>query len=598
MSTEIVEVDAESLSSEQLMHAMWEAGDLSLLMHDGQLRVRDMIHAWRMVDQTNDNERVAGSMPRVFCIAKSGRFGGTTVMVWILYEIARWFVEEHKRPMQLRFTSAWQKAIDEIIGSVTPQCFETAPASCTPQYFGKRGTKPAGLYFPTQGPLIGSSIALAGLDVNPNATRGQASDGDVISEAAFVSKLDYTLRSVLYRQYQGRPWARAFIESSAPKDLDTDWERIYLPDCKRRGAYFSATIEDNTRLSREEKDEFISAAGGRGNPNCEREYFNVISGDPELVVFPEFDEQAHVRNVELPKHAMAVTADDPGLRHLNGLMLALYDFDNARIIVQKSWAGVNAGPAKLATAVAAREYALWGTWPHPRMKHIPLESTEDAQGWVDLLARDEYSHLAERLYELAQRPRDGRPTFESTPGKFIRQDIPEHFTYWDGTEHKPNPCGRVSDVDLQLIRSLDEHYGLEFSPTTKSDLHSMVNLMRSYLASGRIVFLPDCGPAIDHMRAAKWDSARRKFDTHPVHGHFDVCAAGVYLVRYIDQHVQSVNPKPPEYLERMRAAESNGAMLERAPWQTKQPYEYELERRIQYAQTGGRPAGRIKGWDE
>ena len=81
MSTEIVEVDAESLSSEQLMHAMWEAGDLSLLMHDGQLRVRDMIHAWRMVDQTNDNERVAGSMPRVFCIAKSGRFGGTTVMV-------------------------------------------------------------------------------------------------------------------------------------------------------------------------------------------------------------------------------------------------------------------------------------------------------------------------------------------------------------------------------------------------------------------------------------------------------------------------------------------------------------------------------------
>jgi hypothetical protein len=587
-------VDADSLSTEQIIAAMWEAGDLSFLMHPSQLECRNKIHAWRLLDQTNDVDKVAGSMPRVFCVAKSGRWGGTTLVLWLYFELACWFVRTYGKPMRLRFTSAWQKSIDEIVGAVAPQCFDTAPPGCVPQYWGKRGTRPAGLYFPEYGPAGGTSIALAGLDVNPNATRGQASDGDVVSEAAFVDKLDYTLRSVLYRQYQGRPWARAIVESSAPKDLDTDWERIYVPDCKRRGAFFAATIEDNTRLTRAEKDEFISAAGGRGNANCEREYFNVISGDPQMVVFPEFDESKHVRDMPIPEHAVGVTADDPGLSHLNGLSLAHYDFDAATIVFRASWAGVNAGSMKLAAAVAAREFLLWGTWPHTKMSRIPLESTRDQIGWRDLLARDEFAHMAEELYEMAQVPEEQRPDFENFPGKWIRNDLPGHSTYWDGREHKKNPGARVSDVDLGLIRDIDDHYGLEFTATNKSELHTMVNLVRSYLAQGRMVFLPGSGPIIDHMRACKWNKQRTKFDSHPVWGHYDVAASAVYLTRLIDQRFQNLRPHPPAGLSQLQGQAGN-SVVDRLPWSEKQPHELELERRL--AQAGIRPqGGRMKSW--
>lgn len=526
MSEQLI-IDPASLTDEEFYEAMFTNGDLSLLMHEGQLRMRNAVHAWRVLDPPEGSGLQAGSMPRVFCIAKSGRFGGTTGVMWILYEMGIWFANLYNRPMQLRFTSAWQKSIDEIIGAVTPQCFELAPESCKPTYHGKRGPKPAGLYFPEYGPTLGLRIALAGLDVNPDATRGQASDGDVVSEAAFVDKLDYTLRSVLYRQYQGRPWARAIIESSAPRDLDTDWERTFVPDCKSRNAYFSATIEDNNLLSRAKKDEFIAAMGGRGDPNCEREYFNVISGDPQLSIIPEFDEAKHVRELARPTHAYALTAADPGMTHLFGLVYGYYDFDSSRLVVQASDALNNTSTMRVAAITAAREFDLWGTWPPNKMRHIPLETQGDQLGWNDLLLRHPLAHLGKDLCEMAQCDVRERPDYERAPGAFIRQDIPGAFSYFDGVRHQPNPYGRKSDIDRAMVRDVEEMFGLEFLATSKDELRTvMVALVRNWIASGRLMFLPGAGPVIDHVRAGKWHKSRSKFAEHPVFGHFDCIAAG------------------------------------------------------------------------
>lgn len=587
--------DPASLSDEELYEAMFTFGDLSPLMHDGQVAMRNAIHAWSEIDQTKDTERIAGSMPRVFCVAKSGRFGGTTGVLWILYEKGIRFAQKYNRPMQLRFTSAWQKAIDEIIGAVTPQCFDLAPASCQPQYFGKRGPKPAGLYWPEQGPTLGLRIALAGLDVNPDATRGQASDGDVVSEAAFVDKLDYTLRSVLYRQYQGRPWARAIIESSAPRDLDTDWERIYVPDCQRRGAYFSATIEDNTRLTRAEKDEFISAAGGRGDPNCEREYFNVIAGNPDEQVIPEYDASKHVMEVARPTHAYALTSADPGMRHLFGLVHGYCDFDNQRLVVQASDALRNASTMRVAAITAAREFSLWGTWPPSLMSSVPRETAGKLLGWNDLLLRHELAPLADDLYEMAICPDQDRPDFERAPGLFIRQDVPGHFTYFDGTYHRPNPYVRKSDIDRAMVMDIGEQFGLEFTATSKDQLRTvMVALVRNWISSGRLIFLPGAGAVIDHVRAAKWATSggRTKFAEHPVYGHFDVLAALVYLVRAAEL-VMNMRPYPPLGITRPM----EGANVVRPPWAPKEDWELELEHvQTQLLGHGTRSApGRMRG---
>jgi hypothetical protein len=588
-------VEPESLSLEELYATAWESGDVAFLMHAGQLALRNQFHAWRTQDTTNDVVQVAGSLPRVFGVEGGKRFGKTTCALWIAHELGVWFYEQFRRPAMMRYTSAFQKTIDEIVGSVQRVVFETAPASCKPDYHGKRGIRAAGFYWPTQGPTGGAVLALAGTDKNPDALRGQGNDFDFLSECAFMVKLEYALRNVLYHQYQGRPWARLMAESSAPKMIATDWQRFILPDARQRGAIFTATIEDNPRLSRAEKDEFISAAGGRGNPDCEREYFNKIVGDPKLICVPEFDRAIHVRDVELPKHAICLTAADPGQVHMFGLVHAMYDFESGRLIVQKSWAESNASSMKVAAVCAANEYTLWGRWPHPRMRTILLDSDNEFQGWRDLLLGTEYESIVEDLYGMAQTPAEERPDFEAFPGKWSTRDIPDHFTWWDPNTHqyRRNPADRVSDVDRQLIADIDNHYGLEFGGTTKSELRTMVALVRSWISQGRLLFLPGAGPVIDHTEAAqRKPGVEYKLDEHPVFSHFDAFSPLVYLVRRMERHENIMPFAPPNVTARLQAAPGTN-LQEGLPWQPKSPHELELERRLT-----GRESGRIKGWND
>jgi hypothetical protein len=221
-------VQAQELSLEELLQVAWENGDLSALMHEGQLRLRNHIHTWRAINQL-EGVHETGSIPLVYAIEGGKRFGKTSGMLWMAHELAVWFAKTFGRAADMRYTSAFQKTIDEIVGSVMPQCFRTAPDSCSPSYHGKRGVRPAGLYWPKDGPTLGARLALSGLDRNPDALRGQGNDFDFISEAAFIDKLDYTIRNVLIHQYQQRPWARMIVETSAPEDIDTDWELIVLP---------------------------------------------------------------------------------------------------------------------------------------------------------------------------------------------------------------------------------------------------------------------------------------------------------------------------------------------------------------------------------
>jgi hypothetical protein len=565
--TEVVELDPEQQTTEQLLAHMWEQGDLRQLMHAGQVAMRDQFHAWRKIDQTNDVQHVAGALPRVFGVKGGKRFGKTTAALWIASELCALYPG-----CSIRYTSAFQKTIDEIIGSVQHVVFDTAPPSCKPQYFGKRGPRPAGFYFPEYGPMAGARIALAGMELNPDALRGQGNDFDFISEAAFIVHLGYTVINVLYHQYQGRPHARLMVETSAPADLDTDWETIFLPDCERRGALYTATIEDNPRLSRAEKDEFIAAAGGRGHSNCEREYFNVISGDPILQVVPEFNERAHVRDVPIPANGYAIVAADPGTTHMFALVFAIYDFDNAHLIIQDSWAESNASTRKVACVCAAREFDLWGTWPPHKLKSIPLDGDDEQQGWRQLLAGDRCESLAELLHEMACTDVDKRGDYETRPGRWIREAPRDHLTYFDGA-HRVNPYMRTSDIELRFIRDVEEEHGLRFEATVKDEsLEVRVNTLRNWVGGGQVVWLPTAGPAIAHTRAGKWNKQKTKFDEHRVYGHYDALAAEVYLVRAAEL-IRGKRPHPPS----LPVVGTGVTVIERLPWQPMAAHERNLD---------------------
>jgi len=583
-------VQAHELSLDELLQLAWEGGDLSALMHEGQLRLRNHIHKWRAIDQLEEVHET-GSIPLVYAVEGGKRFGKTSAMLWIAHEIAVWFFKTYGRACMMRYTSAFQKTIDEIVGSVMPQCFRTAPDSCAPHYHGKRGVRPAGLYWPADGPTGGARLALSGLDRNPDGLRGQGNDFDFLSEAAFVDKLDYTIRNVLIHQYQQRPWARMIVETSAPEDIDTDWELIVLPDAKTRGAHFAATIDDNPRLTQREKDFFISMAGGMSSPNCLREYYNVIAGNPALKAFPEFDVTKHVREFERPEYAYGIVAADPGMTHLFGLVFAEYDFDHDKLLILDSWAQSNAGSMKVAAVCAAREFALWGRWPDTKMKRLPLFADRDSRGWVDLLEGDKHELLAKKMWEMAQTPVDQRPDFERYPGQWLMEPLPKHRAYWDRNGFHANPSVRVSDVDKQLIRDIDDHYGLTMEPTSKTELITMIRNTRNWLSEGRMWFHPDCGPVIDHFKAAKLDKRHRMLDEHKTYGHFDLAASGIYLTRRAEL-LLNLRPHPPSHLIQKFAP--GAQVIDRLPWVAKPDHEVALERVQAIAHGQTQQKGRLR----
>jgi hypothetical protein len=575
--------DPESLTTEELLNSAWVCGNVYALMHAGQKRVARQILAWWAFDQSEvvDEDGAIGLM---YALAGGKRFGKTSLMLWLWHMLAVQFAKKYGRPLEMRFTSAFQKSIDEIIGKVKPQVFRTAPPSCEPQYFGKRGILPAGLYMPKEGPTLGASLALAGLDMNPNALRGQSSDGDFVSECAFITHLEYVVRNVLVHQYQGKPWARMVLESSAPEDMDTDWELVILPDAKRRNACAEVTIDDNPMLSEKQRAKYIAMAGGRNSPECRREYYNEIIGNPDMLCVPEFNEKLHVRDVERPKHAYALAGDDPGWRHFHGKVWAYYHFDLQAIVVEDSWGKTNASTIESAAVTAAREFDLYGRLPPTRMRSIPLDSDGERRGWRELLQGDRCEDLAVELYEIANLAPEDRPDFETRPGRWIREDRPGQWTHWDEARHEfmENPHARISDVDPRLIYDLSEQYGLQFQATTKTDLRTMIANVRRWVGQGRVFFLPTAGPVIQHTRAAKWDKTRSHLAEHKIYGHFDVFSPLVYLVRYVEL-IENYNPNPPP---EMIAAQRGmpGMVVERPPWHDKHPYEIEQQQRIEEAE--------------
>jgi hypothetical protein len=491
-------VPASSMSTEALTAAAWRAGDLSWMLRDHQLPLYRRYREWEKEDPTTG----IGQYRRVFVLDIGKRWGKTTFRLIVRLEDCLRNPGRH-----YRYVTAFDKDIGEIVGDIMPKLLDGAPASVKPSYVQSRVTKdgpqPAGYYFPN-----GSSLRLAGLDKHPDALRGRASDGDDVSEAAFIKRLKYVVKNVLYHQYQGRPHARMCLESSAPVDPDGDYDREFVADAQARGACWYGTIDDNTALSEAERQEFIDASGGRDHPDCQREYFNKRVRDPERVIVPEFDKTVHVRATKRPAYAMCFVAMDPGMSDRLAILWGYWDWMGQSLVIERSWAEFNAGTDVVANVLKATEEELWS-------------------------------------------------------GKAANDN--GALLYWSDDKRKllPNPIERWTDVDLRLAHDLKNLHGVEVlvidNPAGSADAD--VQQMRNAFRSNAVCVLPDSGPLAAELEAGKRKLGGRPSDweTSPVYGHYDCLAALKYLIRKV-WISRSRNPFPPE------GALLNGEAVIREPW--------------------------------
>lgn len=104
------------------------------------------------------------------------------------------------------------------------------------------------------------------------------------------------------------------------------------------------------------------------------------------------------------------------------------------------------------------------------------------------------------------------------------------------------PRLRVSDNNnLLFLQDLGILHGLHFAPTSKDELETMVNELRLWVNSGRIIVNPKCAQTIGCLKYGVWNDQRRDWERSTNYGHFDALAALMYMVRNIDHRT---NPIP------------------------------------------------------
>jgi len=478
---------ASEITSAELVRASWRAGHLRWLLEPHQQVLYDKIKMWEA--DPPDSVKLGALFDSVFVIDIGRRWGKTWLCLLILIE---WGI---RRPGAiLTYATAEKQQIRSIVIPLFRKLVQSCPPDVRPEYRGSSEGMEQGLYFPNS-----TIIKLVGVDKDPDRLRGQASDGGCFSEAAHMKDLEESVSGIFLPQFQRRPWARLLLESTAPTQPDHDFDRVFIPDAEKRGAYVFGTIDDNLAISPEEKAKAIREAGGLNSPRCKREYYGVRVRDPERVLVPEFNWDLHVvQKVVVPPFAHAYVGIDPGMRDMLGVVWGYWDFERAKFVVQRSYAERNVTTTPVADLIKRVERELWyGSGP-------ANDNAKRAANDNDL-----------RVGELK---------------------------YWNGKRYLPNPYLRISDTELRLIGDLVREHGIAVAPTPKDDAEAMLYSLRNAFLGNKIEIAADSGPLAIQLKRGMWNEKRTDWERTEALGHLDCIAALIYLWRNV---VRTLNPYPP-----------------------------------------------------
>lgn len=491
----------------------WNLGRLSYKLDPHQQSVYEAFRGWE-----RDGE---GTIFVLDC----GRRWGKTFWVDLIK------VEDCLRKARSIHTiaTAYQKDIGEIIIPVMEEICSDAPAELCPVYKGSSQGQGAGFYFPN-----GSILRLVGIDVNPKGIRGRFSDGYVITEAAFVKNLAKTAVSKILPQFMRRKGARLILESSAPEDPNHDFDAKFVPDAKRRGAYIFRTIDDNTTMSEEDKLSHYEEAAAISEDDAQREYYGKRIRNREKVILPEFEpptlDQPYTRHVQpfvRPRYALAMAAMDPGMRDLFAVQWGYWDFDRAKLCIERDYAARNVSTGAVAEMLRDAERELYADAAEQR--ELPLHVVDPSDfRWIEDSSSE---YRIRRKFGLQQ---------------------PTGLCWWDGKEFRANPVLRVSDTEARLIGDLTNDYQLEVINTLKDDKEAALNALRNAFKNDKIEIHPSCVKTIRHLTSARWNDQRTDYERTEERGHSDLLDSLVYLWRMIQPH-RSTNPVPPVFADRAEA---------------------------------------------
>ena len=230
----------------------------------------------------------------------------------------------------------WQDKCFLIIGPTLKQTREIV----TPRLRQIIQDAPPGLIRPSKSEgkwYIGTSeLVMGGFDLNTGSQRGKTLQGVFVEEIVDANPDDYleSLRSDIGPALTHSEAGKIIFLTTLPKVPDHPFITETMARSQINGAFYSFTIDDNKALSPSQYEACVRRAGGRHTDDFRREYLNQIIRDRSVVVIPDFDQERHVREVDIPDYCnFEIYIDWGGVRDFTVALVVGYSYLEAVDIV-------------------------------------------------------------------------------------------------------------------------------------------------------------------------------------------------------------------------------------------------------------------------
>lgn len=306
-----------SKNNSQIINELWDRGVLTWKLHKGQLIVYNII-------------RKLPKDIREAVMLVSRRWGKSFLGVIMALEDCL-----QNPGIQVIITGPDIKQTKRIITPIINKIIQDAPAGLI------KPTKSEDLW------RVGDSVLLmCGFDSAIESVRGLDAYSMYIEETGSSDPIQYsyTMKSVL-KPTTMLSRGRTLHLTTPPKEENHPFIIETLPLAELNNALMVFTIEDNPLLSKEEIEQEIKEAGGRGSEHCERELFCNIVKDVKRLLTPEFEESRHVKEIKIPDYTFFMTSIDfGGSKDFHCLLLGYYDFERNKVCyVDEEWLNPNTG---------------------------------------------------------------------------------------------------------------------------------------------------------------------------------------------------------------------------------------------------------------
>lgn len=411
------------------------------------------------------------------------------IMTWLLsrrqgktYTLSVLALEQciRKPNSVVKFVSPTKLQVNNNVRPIFRQLLEDCPEDIKPEFRQKDYI----YYFNN-----GSEIQLAGSD-SGHAEKLRGGDSDIwfIDEAGSCSDLKNLVKSILLPTTLITN-GKGILASTPPKEADHEFLE-YIEQAQQRGSLIKKTIDDNPRITAEQKQDLINEVGGEHTDEARRELYCEIIKDSRTSVIPEFDsalEKEIVKEWPKPPFFDAYEGMDTGGKDLTVVLYGYFDFRADKIIIEDE----------------------------------TVINFQDKDMNIEYLAKE----INKKEKMLWTNPISG--------------------------EYKA-PHARVSDISYILTQEIYQHSrrlfsqneGVNFSIARKDDSDAMINNLRILLANKKIIIHPRCETLLRHLRNVRWDKQRKFFARSTDDGHYDAVEALKYLVRVIEF---KKNPYPAHY---------------------------------------------------